>query len=69
MLNTFASSAYDRSKLSEQWGPTFFGPIYVLERSGPVTCRMELPSSKKRAHNIFHVSKLKLFKSNGQKEY
>ena len=29
---------------------------------GPVTYRIEKPPSMKRAHNLFHVSKLKLYK-------
>jgi len=33
---------------------------------GPVTYKIELPPSMKKAHNVFHVSKLKLYKQRKQ---
>ena len=32
---------------------------------GPVTYKIELPPSMKRAHNVFHVSKLKQYQPRG----
>jgi hypothetical protein len=37
--------------------PKFLGPFKVLNVLGPVTYRIELPSSMK-CHNVFHVSQL-----------
>ncbi|CDF35428.1 unnamed protein product [Chondrus crispus] len=42
-------------------GDLYLGPLSVLEVKGPVTYRIELPPSLKRAHNVFHVSKLKKY--------
>lgn len=33
----------------------------VIERKGPVTYKIELPPSMRRAHNVFHVSELKQY--------
>lgn len=35
------------------------GPLKILQKIGDVYYKMELPPSMKRAHNIFHVSRLK----------
>lgn len=38
--------------------------IFVLERFGPVTYKIELPPSRKSTHSVFHLSKLKRFVEN-----
>ena len=40
--------------------PRYCGPFEVLERIGPVACRLALPAST-RAHNVFHVSFIKRY--------
>lgn len=67
MLKAGAYNTFTKSELPEKWRPKYLGPLSVLEVKGPVTYRVELPSSLKRAHNVFHVSKLKKYqKTKGQ---
>ena len=40
--------------------PQYCGPFEVLNRVGPVACRLTLPPTVK-AHNVFHVSILKKY--------
>ncbi|GJY13028.1 putative reverse transcriptase domain-containing protein [Tanacetum coccineum] len=44
-----------RRKLS----PRFVGPFKVIERIGPMACKLELPDKLRGIHNTFHVSNLK----------
>lgn len=46
--------------VSNKWRTKFLGHLEILEVMGPVTYKLELPSSMKSAH--FHVSKLKPYK-------
>ena len=39
--------------------PHYVGPYMVLERCGPVACRLQLLYILSTVHNIFHVSQLK----------
>ena len=55
-------SVSSRSNLPTKWQPKHLGPLSIIEVMGPVNYRVELPPSMKRAHNGFHVSKLKLYK-------
>ncbi|KAA3477287.1 DNA/RNA polymerase superfamily protein [Gossypium australe] len=36
--------------------PQFIGPYEIIERIGPVTYRLALPSELDKIHNVFHVS-------------
>ena len=45
--------------------PRFVGPLKVLERIGEVAYRLELPETM-RIHNVFHVSQLKRYHSDGR---
>ena len=36
-------------------------PFRIIERIGPVTYRLELPSELSRIHNVFHVSMLRKY--------
>ena len=46
-----------RGKLS----PRFNGPFEILERVGTVACRLALPPSMSRVHEVFHVSMLRRY--------
>ncbi|XP_028800090.1 uncharacterized protein LOC114755380 [Neltuma alba] len=39
----------------------FIGPYEILERIGPVACRIALPSYLSNIHNAFHMSQLKKY--------
>jgi hypothetical protein len=39
--------------------PRYIGPFPILEKCGKVACKLELPPSLARVHDIFHVSQLK----------
>ena len=45
-------------------GPRFIGPFEILERIGPVACRLALPPSLSAIHNVFHVSALRKYLEN-----
>ena len=45
------------SKLS----PCFFRPFEILERIGPISCRIELPPILSCLHDVFHVSILRQY--------
>ena len=45
--------------------PRFIGPYEVLERIGPVTYRLALPPELAKLHNVFHVSILRKYRSDG----
>lgn len=47
--------------------PKYIGPFKVLQALGPVTYRLELPSSMK-CHNVFHVSQLLEYKTDGREQ-
>ncbi|XP_075515528.1 uncharacterized protein LOC142550175 [Primulina tabacum] len=36
--------------------PRYVGPFEILERVGTLACRLALPPSMSRIHNVFHVS-------------
>ena len=66
LLDTRSLDLVARSDLPKKWRPRYLGPLRIREVMGPVTYRIELPPTMKRAHNVFHVSKLK--KYNGDKD-
>ncbi|GJZ68247.1 putative reverse transcriptase domain-containing protein [Tanacetum coccineum] len=39
--------------------PRYVGPLEILERIGPVACRLRLPEELSGVHDTFHVSNLK----------
>ena len=45
--------------------PRFIGPYEILERIGPVAYRLALPPELAKLHNVFHVSMLWRYRSDG----
>ena len=45
--------------------PRFIGPYEILERIGPLAYRFALPSELAKLHNVFHVSMLRRYRSDG----
>ena len=45
--------------------PRFIGPYEILERIGSVAYRLALPPELAKLHNVFHVSMLWRYHSNG----
>ncbi|GMJ07742.1 hypothetical protein HRI_004443400 [Hibiscus trionum] len=41
----------------------FIGPYEVVERIGPVACRLRLPTELEKIHDVFHVSMLRKYRS------
>ena len=41
--------------------PRFVGPFEILDRIGPVSYRLALPTSLARIHDVFHVSVLRQY--------
>ena len=59
MLRSEALDVYKRSTLPEKWRPKYLGSLEIKKVMGPVTYMIEMPPSMKKAHNVFHVAKLK----------
>ena len=45
--------------------PRFIGPYEVLERIRSVAYRLALPSELAKLHDVFHVSMLRKYRSDG----
>jgi hypothetical protein len=41
--------------------PRYIGPYPIIEKYGPLSYQLELPSKLSGVHNVFHVSQLKIF--------
>jgi hypothetical protein len=50
-----------RFGLKGKLSPRYIGPYEIIERVGEVAYRLDLPSPINRAHNVFHVSQLRLY--------
>ena len=45
--------------------PRFIGPYEILERIGPVAYCLALPPELAKLHNVFHMSMLRRYHSDG----
>ncbi len=43
--------------------PRLIGPYEIIERMGPLACRLALPPELDKIYNVFHVSMLRSCKS------
>ena len=41
--------------------PRYIGPFEIVERIGPVACRLDFPEELSRVHNVFHISMLRKY--------
>ena len=46
--------------------PKWIGPFKVLDRVGSLAYRLEMPRELKKLHNVFHVSVLKQYRTDGR---
>jgi hypothetical protein len=53
---------------SKKLDKKFVDPFLVKERIGSEAYRLELPKTMKRLHNVFHVSLLEPYQSDGQSD-
>jgi hypothetical protein len=48
-----------RFGIKEKLAPHYIGPYPIIDKYGPLSYQVELPSKLSRVHNVFHVSQLK----------
>ena len=41
--------------------PCYIGPFEIVERTGPMAYRLDLPEEFSRVHNVFHISMLRKY--------
>ena len=60
---------YKIDQQGPQWAPSVEsevqGPYEILERIGPMAYRLALPPELTKLHNVFHVSMLRKYRSDG----
>lgn len=59
MLRNESSEKLKLYTLLTKWRQNYKGPLRIIEVMGPLTYKIELSPSMKRAHDVFHVFKLK----------
>lgn len=68
MLHSKAFEEPNRADLPKKWRPKYLGPLRVKKVMGPVTYKIQMPPSMKKAHNFVHVSKLKPYQREGESD-
>jgi hypothetical protein len=58
-LNVSPMKGVKRFGVKGKLAPRYIGPFPILEKSGTVAYKLELPPSFTGVHNIIHVSQLK----------
>jgi hypothetical protein len=58
-LKVSSMKSVKRFGVTGKLSPRYIGPFPILEKCGKVACKLELPPSLARVHDIFHVSQLK----------
>jgi hypothetical protein len=48
-----------RFSIKGKLAPCYIGPYPIIDKYGPTTYQVELPSKLSGVHNVFHVSQLK----------
>ena len=57
-----------RFKIKGKLAPRFIGPFCVKARRGTVAYQLDLPRDLSDIHNVFHISQLRKYVSNPEKQ-
>ena len=52
---------FDKERPSAKLADVWYGPYWITKKISPVAYKVNLPSSLKNVHNVFHISKLKKY--------
>ena len=57
-----------RFKVKGKLAPRFIGPFCIVARRGTVAYQLDLPEELSDVHDVFHVSQLRKYVSNPEKQ-
>ena len=57
-----------RFKIKGKLAPRFIGPFHIVARRGKVAYQLDLPGDLSGIHNVFHISQLRKYMSNQEKQ-
>ena len=57
-----------RFKIKGKLAPRFIGPFHIVARQGKVAYQLDLPGDLSGIHNVFHISQLRKYISNPEKQ-
>ena len=57
-----------RFKIEGKLAPRFIGPFHIVARRGKVAYQLDLPGDLSGIHNVFHISQLRKYVSNPEKQ-
>jgi hypothetical protein len=58
-LRVFPMKCVRRFGIKGKLAPHYIGPYAIIDKYGPLSYQVELPSKLSGVHNVFHVSQLK----------
>jgi hypothetical protein len=59
-LRVFPMKCVRRFDIKGKLAPHYIGPYAIIDKCGPLSYQVELPSNLSEVHNVFHVSQLKI---------
>ena len=57
-----------RFRIKGKLAPRFIGPFHIVARRGTVAYQLDLPGDLSDIHNVFHISQLRKYVSNPEKQ-
>ena len=57
-----------RFRIKGKLAPRFIGPFRIVARRGTVAYQLDLPGDLSGIHNVFHISQLRKYVSNPEKQ-
>ena len=57
-----------RFRIKGKLAPRFIGPFHIVARRGTVAYQLDLPGDLSGIHNVFHISQLRKYMSNPEKQ-